>query len=256
MLKTRPSLPPRPTPAALGRALGGYLPRRRARIGLLGGSFNPAHQGHAHVALQALRRLKLDEVWLLVSPQNPLKTSRDMAPLEERLASARRVAQHPRLRASAMETLLGTRRTADTLAQLERCFPGVRFVWIMGADNLQQIHHWGRWKEIFHRVGVAVFDRPSYSLRALSAKAAQRFAKHRLNQSGGWRVARKQPRVFMRIKLIAQSATALRARARREAETEKNQGRADDTRPATKETGSHKHEGHGALQRHSGARRP
>jgi len=258
VLKRRPRLPPRPTRAALAKALGGHLPRRRARVGLLGGSFNPAHRGHAHVALQALRRLKLDEVWLLVSPQNPLKDSKDMAPLERRLASARRIARHPRLKASAMETLLGTRRTADTLAQLERCFPGVRFVWIMGADNLQQIHHWGRWKEIFHRVGVAVFDRPSYSLGALSAKAAQRFAKYRLQQAGGWRVARERPPawVFMRIKLIAQSATALRARADRKANNHGKQDRAADARPAIKENGSHKHEGHGAHQRHSGARRP
>src|SRR5699024_7513833 len=190
VLKRRPRLPPRPTPAALAKALGGHLPQRGAHVGLLGGSFNPAHRGHAHVALQAMRRLKLDEVWLLVSPQNPLKDPADMAPLDKRLASAQRIARHPRLKVSAMETLLGTRRTADTLAQLQRCFPGVRFVWIMGADNLQQIHHWGRWKEIFHRVGVAVFDRPSYSLGALSAKAAQRFARHRLSQSGGWRVAR------------------------------------------------------------------
>jgi len=236
--------------------LGGRLPPRGARIGLLGGSFNPAHQGHAHVAREALRRLRLDEVWLLVSPQNPLKDPQEMAPLDKRLASARHIARHPRVRASAMETLLGTRRTADTLSQLERCFPGVHFVWIMGADNLQQIHHWGRWKEIFHRVGVAVFDRPSYSLRALSAKAAQRFAKHRLTQAGGWRVAREGPPVwvFMRIKLIAQSATALRARARRTAKSS-NQVRAD-ARVPTKETDSHKHQGHGAHQRQRSARRP
>src|SRR5690606_8577051 len=94
----------------------------------LGGSFNPAHQGHAHIALEALKRLDLDEVWLLVSPQNPLKDPAEMAPLAQRLASAKAIARHPRLRVSAMETLLGTRRTADTLAQLERCFPHVRFV--------------------------------------------------------------------------------------------------------------------------------
>lgn len=212
MLKRRPRLPPRPTPRALAAALGGDLPARRAKIGLLGGSFNPAHQGHAHIALEALKRLDLDEVWLLVSPQNPLKDPAEMAPLAQRLASAKAVARHPRLRVSAMETLLGTRRTADTLAQLERCFPHVRFVWIMGADNLAQIHLWGRWEEIFQRVGVAVFDRPSYSLRALSAKAARRFAKHRLSQSGGRRLAELKPPVwvFVRIKLVPLSASELR----------------------------------------------
>jgi len=210
-------LPPRPTPAALGRALGGRLPPPGARIGLLGGSFNPGHEGHAHVAAEALRRLGLDEVWLLVSPQNPLKRADGMAPLSERLASARRLARHPRVRATALETLLGTRVTADTLAQLRACFPRVRFVWLMGADNLRQIHRWGRWTEIFHRVAVAVFDRPTYSLGALSAKAAQRFASRRLRASRGARLVRRRPPVwvFLRIRLVAQSATALRARARR-----------------------------------------
>jgi len=255
--KQRPRLPPRPTRAALAQSLGGHLPHRGARIGLLGGSFNPAHRGHAHIALQALRRLKLDEVWLLVSPQNPLKDTKDMAPLEARLASARGIARHPRLRASAMESLLGTRRTADTLAQLQRCFPGVNFVWIMGADNLAQLHLWGQWPQIFYRVGVAVFDRPSYSLGALSAKAAQRFARQRLKQSGGWRVARQRPPawVFMRIKLIAKSATELRARARRAKNDRKPGARGLKAPPVTKENGSHKHEGQGAVQRHAGARR-
>ena len=216
MTRTSHRLPPRPTRAALGRALGGRLPPRGARIGLFGGSFNPAHEGHSHVAREALRRLGLDEVWLLVSPQNPLKDRDGMAPLAKRLASARHQARHPRIRATALESLLGTQVTADTLDQLQRCFPGVHFVWIMGADNLGQIHRWGRWSEIFHRVGVAVFDRPSYSLGASSAKAAQRFAGQRLRSARGRLLARRKPPVwsFLRIKLVAQSATALRARAR------------------------------------------
>ena len=228
------------------------------RIGLFGGSFNPAHEGHRLVALQCLRRLRLDRVWLLVSPGNPLKDNDALPSLADRVRATRELMRHPDIEVTGFEAEHGFRYTYDTIRYLTESRRGTRFVWIMGADNLQQIHHWGRWKEIFHRVGVAVFDRPSYSLRALSAKAAQRFASHRLSQAGGWRVARKRPPVwvFMRIKLIAQSATALRARARREANSQRNQDRAEDARSAIKENGSHKHEGHGAHQRHSGARGP
>src|SRR6266700_1688109 len=106
-------------------------------IGLFGGSFNPAHSGHLYVSLTAMRRLGLDYVWWLVSPGNPLKDGRDMASFEKRLASARRTARHPRLIVSDIERQLGTRYTIDTVAALQRRFPAIRFVWLMGSDNLE-----------------------------------------------------------------------------------------------------------------------
>jgi nicotinate-nucleotide adenylyltransferase len=154
--------------------------RRRVRVGLLGGSFNPAHDGHRFISLEVLRRLDLDEVWWLVSPQNPLKSSRDMAPQDTRAREARRVAAHPRIRVTTIESRLGTRFTADTLHTLGLRFPCARFVWIMGADNLAQIHRWRRWSWIFRNQPVAVLDRSPYSYRALASKAARRFATDRL----------------------------------------------------------------------------
>ena len=138
----------------------GSAPKRR--VGLFGGSFNPAHEGHAHIAREALKRLDLDEVWLIVSPQNPLKDADGMAPLAARLASAHAVcARHPRLKAVALETWLGTRYTADTLEACARRFPRTRFVWVMGADNLLQFDRWQRWRNIFNTMVIAVFARPT-----------------------------------------------------------------------------------------------
>ena len=125
---------------------GPWGDRRRVRIGLLGGSFNPAHSGHRHVAERALAALGLDQVWLLVSPGNPLKPSRGMAPFAARLASARRIADGRRVVATGIEARLGTRYTADTLAELRRRFPRARFVLLLGADNLEQLPRWRRWR--------------------------------------------------------------------------------------------------------------
>lgn len=118
-------------------------------------------------------------MWWLVSPQNPLKPRAGMAELDERVAHAVEVADHPRIRVTAIEQALGTIYTADTLAALRRRFPAMRFTWLMGADNLVQVHHWDRWERIFSLVPIAVFDRPGYSARALSSLAAQRFAQVR-----------------------------------------------------------------------------
>ena len=202
-----------PTAARLGAALGGRLPVRGQKIGLLGGSFNPAHRGHRHISLEALRRLGLDEVWWLVSPQNPLKPPKGMAPLAERLATARKVANHPRIRVTDIERVLDTVYTAESLGTLVTRFPGVRFVWIMGADNLAQIHRWQDWQEIFHLAPVAVFDRPTYSLRALAAKAARRFGRSRVNggRIAGLAAAAPPAWSFLHIRLDPLSATALRS---------------------------------------------
>lgn len=205
--------PPVPTPARLAAQLGGRLPPAGRRIGLLGGSFNPAHGGHLHISREALSRLRLDEVWWLVSPQNPLKSANGMAPLAERLASARARARGTRqITVTALETLLGTRYTADTLTRLTRRLPGVRFVWLMGADNLIQISRWEAWTRIFHCLPVAVLARPAYSIRASSAKAAQRFCRQRLPESrAGCLAAEKPPAwVFLHIRLSALSATQIR----------------------------------------------
>ena len=188
---------------------------RRARIGLLGGSFNPAHDGHRHVAETALALLGLDEVWLLVSPQNPLKSQAGMAPLAERLASAREViGRHPRLRASAIETQFGTRFTADTLAVLTTRFPRARFVWLMGADNLMQVARWARWMRIFRAVPVAILARSPYSQRALAAPAARRLSRFRLGDRAARGLGDRPPPawVYLHTRLHPASATAIRAR--------------------------------------------
>jgi nicotinate-nucleotide adenylyltransferase len=186
--------------------------RLRRTIGLLGGSFNPAHQGHRHISLQALRSLGLDEVWWLVAPQNPLKPVDGMAPLAERLEGATRLVRHPRIRITALEAELGTRYTADTLAELRRRFPACRFVWLMGADNLAQIVRWGRWTTIFQSVAVAVFDRSPYSYPSLAGKAAKRFAFSRLPAHRGARLADRDPPawVFLHLRRHPASATAIR----------------------------------------------
>lgn len=156
-------------------------PRTRQRtIGLLGGSFNPAHEGHLHISLQAMRRIGLDEVWWLVSPQNPLKSTADMASFEERFASAQAIAQRsPTIRVTDFENHLKSRYTADTLRELTLAYPHLRFVWIMGADNLAQVHKWHEWQSIFRQVHVAVYDRAPYTFKALAGRASQRFLYNR-----------------------------------------------------------------------------
>jgi nicotinate-nucleotide adenylyltransferase len=186
--------------------------RGRTRIGLLGGSFNPAHAGHRHISLQALRCLGLDEVWWLVTPQNPLKPLAGTAPLAERIANAQKVAAHPRIRVSGLEAWLGTCYTADTLAMLVRRFSGARFIWLMGADNLLQISRWDRWEAIFRTVVVAVFDRSPYSYKSLAGKAARRFARHRLPVRRVGRLTGMTPPAwaFLHVRRHPASATAIR----------------------------------------------
>lgn len=161
----------------------------------------------------ALARLGLDEVWWLVSPQNPLKPVAGMASFAERLAGARKVARHPRIRVTGIEACLGTAYTADTLKALKRRFPALNFIWLMGADNLAQIDRWQHWQRIFHVVPVAVFARPSYCFRALAAKAAHRFAKARLPEGKARLLAGRQPPawVFVHGRLNPLSASAIRA---------------------------------------------
>jgi len=145
------------------------------RIGLLGGSFNPAHEGHSHASDLAFKQLGLDYVWWLVSPQNPLKDTRGMESFGERLLAAQHFNRHPRIIVTDIESRLGTRFTINTLRALKRRFPQLRFVWLMGSDNLVQIPRWRNWQEIFANVPVTVIARPGTALAALSSKAATRF---------------------------------------------------------------------------------
>lgn len=149
---------------------------------MLGGSFNPAHPGHVHVSREALRRLKLDEVWWLVSPQNPLKSRDDMADFDERVEAARVITRsEPHVHVSTLERELGTRYTADTLSTMKRLYPRTQFVWLMGADNLAGFHRWQHWRHIFDLVPVAVFDRAPFSHHALRSHAAVTAAHARLS---------------------------------------------------------------------------
>jgi nicotinate-nucleotide adenylyltransferase len=161
------------------------------RTGLLGGSFNPAHRGHRQISLAALRLLALDEVWWLVSPGNPLKSGKDMAPLAARLASAREQARQAPIRATAIERDLGTRYTIDTLRALKRRYPRRRFVWIMGADNLAQFLRWKDWRAIARSVPIAVFARPGYQAKAFASPAMAWLRRYRVPRAalrrGDWR---------------------------------------------------------------------
>jgi len=185
----------------------------RRRIGLLGGSFNPAHDGHRHISLEALRRLGLDEVWWLVSPQNPLKSDDGMEPLATRIARARQVAHHPHIRIDAPELLLGTRYTLDTVRALKRLYPHAHFVWLMGADILPQLVRWLGWRELFQEVAIAAFARPGWSYAALQSAAPRAFARYRLDAGQARRLATCEPPAwcFIPSRLDSHSATAIRA---------------------------------------------
>ncbi|MBM3505811.1 MAG: nicotinate-nucleotide adenylyltransferase [Alphaproteobacteria bacterium] len=189
-------------------------PQPRRRIGLLGGSFNPAHQGHRKLSVLALKRLRLDQVWWLVSPQNPLKSSFGMAPLAERLRAARKLATHPRIRVTDLERRLGTRYTVDTLSALRRRCRDQRFVWLMGADNLVQLRHWYRWTRIFALASVAVFDRPGETWRALASLPARRFRHRRVAAARSGSLASRRLPAWTLLHGVNDptSATALRAR--------------------------------------------
>ena len=194
----------------------------------MGGSFNPAHDGHLHISLLALKHLQLDEVWWMVSPQNPLKSTNEMAPFEERFAGAERLAKHPDIRVTDVEQRLGTRYTYDTLKALKHCFPKVEFVWIMGADNLAQISHWQRWTKIFNLVPIAVFDRAPYSFDALAGKAAQAFARFKRRRRDAHKLAELKPPawIFFHTRLHPGSATMIRSRR---AKTRRPKAALDDT---------------------------
>jgi nicotinate-nucleotide adenylyltransferase len=180
----------------------------------LGGSFNPAHAGHRQISLIALAALGLDQVWWLVSPQNPLKSAEGLAAFDRRMEEAKAVARHPRIVVTDMERRLGTRFTADTLAALRRYYPRTHFVWLMGADNLGQIHRWQRWRGIFETVPVAVFDRPPYRLKTLAAPAPSAYWPYRVAQGRSRTLLDRPPPawVFFASRLEPLSSTEIRRR--------------------------------------------
>ena len=185
---------------------------RGARVGLLGGSFDPAHDGHAHITREALKRFGLDRVVWLVSPGNPLKT-RGPAPLGERLAAARQVMQHPRVIVSDAEARLGTRYTAQTLAELRARHSGVRFVWLMGADNLRQLHRWDNWRAIMDQVPVGVLARPGVRMSAQTSVAARVYASARIGQAASHLLPLTAPPAwcFLNVPMMDVSSSAIRA---------------------------------------------
>lgn len=193
-------------------AKGFPVARAGRKIGLLGGSFDPAHEAHAHITREALKRFGLDEVWWLVSPGNPLK-SRGPASTEIRLARAHRVMRHPRVRITVLEQQLGTRFTAETLEALTRRYPGVAFVWLMGADNLATFHKWDRWRDIFALVAIGVFARPNERISARMSPAAQKFRTSRLKASEATSLAQAIPPCwcFLNIPMRFDSSSKLRA---------------------------------------------
>ncbi|GAB0117284.1 putative nicotinate-nucleotide adenylyltransferase [Acidisoma sp. 7E03] len=183
------------------------------RIGVLGGSFNPAHEGHRHVARLARRRFALDQVWLMVSPGNPLKPAAGMAPFAERLATARQIADGRRILATGIERAIGTRHTWATLGQLHRLFPRVDFVWLMGADNLEDFARWQHWHRIVSKTVLGVLPRPEHNMAALAGEAAHRLRHARLpaRQARLLAAAPAPAWIFLPAAQNALSATALRA---------------------------------------------
>jgi nicotinate-nucleotide adenylyltransferase len=195
-----------PAPHAGSHALAGQ------RIGLLGGSFDPPHAGHVHITKWALKAFGLDRVWWLVSPGNPLKPDAP-ADLSRRLRAARAIMAHPRVEVTGLEARLGTRYTAETLAALKARWPGVRFVWLMGADNLTGFHRWQRWEDIMRLAPVGVLARPGEQLRAGLSPAARRFARWRLPQSEARALPFREPPAWTLVsgRMLDLSSSELRA---------------------------------------------
>jgi nicotinate-nucleotide adenylyltransferase len=198
--------------AALSVAQSSPLYTNGMRIGLLGGSFNPPHVAHRAISLFAIKRLKLDRVWWLVTPGNPLKTTGGLHDLDARAEAARKMADDPRIDISCLESVIGTRYTVDTVTYLRRRAAGLRLVWIMGADNLAQFHRWQNWRRIASEVPIAVIDRPPQSFRALASPAAHALARYRVPENQAVRLAdRRAPAwVFLTGMKLNLSSTGLR----------------------------------------------
>ena len=183
------------------------------RVGLLGGSFDPPHEGHVHITRWALRAFDLDQVWWMVTPGNPLKPQ-GPADLARRMAACREIIDHPRVKVTDVEARLGSRYTADTLTALRRRWPRLRFVWLMGADNLATLHRWERWERIMETMPVGVLARPGQQVFAGLAPAARRYARFRLPETAARALPLKRPPRWTLLtgRMSDQSSTAIRAR--------------------------------------------
>jgi nicotinate-nucleotide adenylyltransferase len=192
------------------------LPRhgRGMCIGLMGGSFNPPHDGHRMLSLTAMKRLGLDRVWWLVTPGNPLKDNRNLPPLADRIRLCQAIANHPRIDISDAEATMDIRYTHDTVSRLKRMCPGVRFVWLMGADNLAGFHRWQNWRGIVSTFPFAVIDRPGSTLKAMRARAATVLAGFRLHEAHARALAQTRPPawLFLHGRRSVLSSTLLRQR--------------------------------------------
>ncbi len=182
------------------------------RIGLLGGTFDPAHKGHQHISEFALKSCALDQVWWLVTPGNPIKSINNLTKMSDRISAAQEIAGHPRIKVTGFEAALGTSYTAETLKFLSKRYSSTNFIWLMGADNLINFHMWQKWKSIFQIMPIAVFDRPEYRLKALASPAAQRFASRRRQNIGAASLITSKPPVwaFLTLPLTSISSTKLR----------------------------------------------
>ena len=201
------------TGARASRVFAGLPPHAAGqKIGLYGGSFNPAHRGHRHVGLLALRRLGLDKIWWFVTPGNPLKDTKLLPPQQQRMQRAAELAAHPRIEVSGAEAVFRTRYTADLVDILKRRAPDVRFVWVMGSDNLAQLHRWDSWRDIAGSVPVAVVNRPGYLTAPLSSPAAQALARYRIDEADAPTLAGREPPAwtFLTGPRTSASSTALR----------------------------------------------
>lgn len=181
-------------------------------IGLMGGSFNPAHGGHRAISLFAIRALQLDAYYWMVSPGNPLKSKKDMAPLSARMASAKFQTRRSRIKVTAIEQELGTIYTVDTLRKMVARYPKTQFIWIMGTDNLLQFHHWRQWRSIARLMPIAVIARPGYGTKAVAGPAMawlRRFVR-RPDQHHHWTRWSTPALVFLRFRPDPRSATAIR----------------------------------------------
>ena len=187
------------------------------RVGLLGGSFDPAHEGHVRLTEEALKRFGLDRVWWLVTPGNPLK-AHGPAPLAERIADARQLMDDPRVTVTGIEAALKTRKTVDTIAALQAHYPAVRFTWLMGSDNLVQFPRWDRWREIAARVPIGVLARPGSRLKARTSKAAQIMAASRLPDSQARLLGSTPPPAWVMVDMPLSNASSTAIRAARRAE--------------------------------------
>ena len=204
-------------PTALRHYLKMPLAGSGQRVGLFGGSFNPPHEGHVHVCEQALRRLKLDWIWWLVTPGNPLKDHSELASLADRLQACEEITPDPRMKITGVEVNLPTRYTADTLAIITQRNPGVSFVWVMGSDNLAQFHRWERWREIAALMPMAVVDRPGSTLSHQSAPAAKTLSRYRVDENDSSSLASKDAPawVFLHGPRSSLSSTLLRTKLKR-----------------------------------------